>query len=162
MLNLSHFSVFIWARSQYEGCLIGQYDTGSSERGWMIGTDQANEKRMRVLLSDNGEYTSHIKDYLTTVDVFDNQWHLYGFSWDAGTLRLDVDGIPKAVTKTFDASFTSIYDVSADVIVGARTISDTPAGFYTGLVGEYYLYNRSYSPSESSILYNETRRFYGK
>lgn len=163
MINLSHFAVFIWAKGPYQQCLIGQYDTGLSDRGWMLGTDQANEKRMRVLLSDNGTYASdHTKDYLTTANVFDNQWHLYGFSWDAGTLRLDVDGIPQSVTKTYDAAFTLIFSSSSDIVVGARIISNVPSGYYTGLVGEYYIYNRSISPSESSILYNETRKFYGK
>jgi len=162
MLNLSHFSVFIWAKGQYENCIIGQYDTGLSDRGWMIGTDQANEKRMRVLLSDNGTYTDHIKDYVTVNNVFDDQWHLYGFSFDAGTLRLDVDGIPQAVTKSLDAAFTSIFQSSSDIMVGSSIISNIPSGFFTGQVGEYYIFNRSLSPSESSILYNETRKFYGK
>jgi len=162
MLNLSHFSVFIWAKGQYENCIIGQYDTGLSDRGWLLGTDQANETRMRVLLSDNGTYTNHIKDYVTVNNVFDDQWHLYGFSFDAGTLRLDVDGIPQAVTKTFDAAFTSIFQSSSDIMVGSRIISNIPSGFFTGQIGEYYKFERSFSPSESSILYNETRRFYGK
>lgn len=163
MLNLSHFSVFVWAKGQYENCIIGQYDTGLSDRGWFIGTDQANEKKMRVLLSSTGAYgTGTSKDYVTVNNVFDNNWHLYGFSWEAGTLRLDVDGIPQAVTKTFDAAFTSIFQSSSDIVVGSRIISNIPSGFFAGQIGEYYKFNRSLSPSESSILYNETRRFYGK
>jgi len=163
MLNLSHFSVFIWAKGQYENCIIGQYDTGLSDRGWLIGTDQSNEKRMRVLLSSTGAYgPATSKDYLTTEEVFDNSWHLCGFSWDSGTLKLSVDGLEQAVTKTYDASFTSIFKSSSDIIVGARIISNVPSGFYTGQVGEYYIYKRTVSQSEGSILYNDTRKFYGK
>ena len=163
MLNLSHFSVFIWAKGQYENCIIGQYDTGLSDRGWFIGTDQVNETKMRVLLSSTGAYGSGTsKDYLTTAEVFDNSWHLYGFSWDSGTLKLYVDGREQTVTKTYDAAFTSIYNSSSDIIVGARIISNVPSGFYTGQVGEYYVYKRTVSPSGVSILYNDTRRFYGR
>ena len=163
ILDPSHFSAFIWAKAPFQSYLIGQYDTGFADRGWLIGTDQVNEKRMRVLLSDNGTYAvDHSKDYLTTSDVFDNTWHMYGFSWNAGSLRLDVDGIPQAVTKTFDAPLTSVFESSSDVAVGARLINGVPTGYYTGQVGEYYIIGRSTSPSESSILYNKTRRFYGK
>lgn len=160
---LSNFSVYIWAKGQYESYLIGQYDTGLSDRGWIIGTDQANEKRMRVLLSSTGAYGSDTsKDYLSTADVFDNNWHLYGFSWDSGVLRLFVDGREQTVTKTYDAAFTSIFNSSSDIVVGARVISNMPSGFYTGKVGEYYVYKRTVSPSKVSILYNETRKFYGR
>jgi len=161
--NLTNFSALIWAKAPSQRYLIGQYDTGLLDRGWLIGTDQTNEKRMRVLLSDNGTYASdHSKDYLTNNDVFDDQWHLYGFDWNAGSLRLDVDGIPQSVTKTYDASFTSIFRSSSDIVVGARIISNVPSGYYTGEVGEYYVFGRSTSPAESSILYNKTRKFYGK
>ena len=162
-LNLSNLSAFVWAKAPCESYIIGQYDTGLSDRGWLIGTDQSNEKRMRVLLSSDGLYgEGHSKDYLSTADVFDNSWHLYGFSWDSGTLRLFVDGLEQAVTKTHDASFTSIFDSSSDIIVGARIISNVPSGFYTGQVGEYYIYKRTVSQSEGSILYNDTRKFYGR
>ena len=118
---------------------------------------------MRVLLSRTGTYSSTTSnDYLTTVNVFDNQWHLYGFDWNAGSLRLDVDGIPQSVTKTHDASFTSIFKSSSDIIIGARITSNIPSGYYTGEVGEYYVFGRSTSPAESSILYNKTRKFYGR
>lgn len=161
--DLSHFSAFIWAKAPFESYLIGQYDTGFADRGWLIGTDQSNEKRMRVLLSSTGAYGSTTsKDYLTTAEVFDNSWHLYGFSWDSGTLKLYVDGREQTVTKTYDASFTSIFNTSSDIIVGARIISNVPSGFYTGQVGEYYVYKRTVSPSGVSILYNDTRRFYGR
>ena len=163
MIDLSHFSVFIWAKGPYQQCLIGQYDTGLLDRGWLIGTDQTNETRMRVLLSYNGTYASdHTKDYLTIANVFDNTWHMYGFNWNAGSLRLDVDGIPQSVTKTFDAAFTSIFKSSSDIVVGARIISNIPSGYYTGDVGEYYVFGRSTSPVESSILYNKTKKFYGR
>ena len=161
--NPLHFSTYIWAKAPYQSYLIGQYDTGLLDRGWLIGTDQANEKRMRVLLSDNGTYASdHSKDYLTTANVFDNTWHLYGFDWNAGSLRLDVDGVPQAVTKTYDASFTSIFKSSSDIAVGARLINGVPSGYYAGEVGEYYVFGGSTSPAESSILYNKTRKYYGR
>lgn len=159
----SNFSCFVWAKAPFQSYLIGRYDTGLSARSWLIGTDQANEKRMRVILSDDGTAAAgHSKDYLTTANVFDDKWHLYGFSWDAGTLRLYVDGIPQAVTKTYDASFTSIFNSSSDIIVGARIVSNVPTGFFTGQIGEYYVFKRSVSPSESSILYNSTRQNYGR
>jgi hypothetical protein len=161
--NFSNFSAYVWAKAPFQSYLIGQYDTGLSDRGWMIGTDQANEKRMRVLLSSTGAYSSTTsKDYLTTANVFDNQWHLYGFDWNAGSLRLDVDGIPQEVTKTSDAAFTSIFKSSSDIAVGARLINNAPSGYYTGDVGEYYVFGRSTSPVDSSILYNKTRKFYGR
>lgn len=159
----SNLSCFIWAKGPFQSYLIGRHDTGFSDRGWLIGTDQANETRMRVLLSSTGAYSSTTsKDYLSTADVFDDNWHLYGFSWGSGVLRLFVDGREQAVTKTYDAAFTSIYKVKSDIIVGARIISNVPSGFYTGQVGEYYIYKRTVSPSGVSILYNDTRRFYGR
>jgi len=161
--NISNISVYIWAKAPFQSYLLGQYDTGLSDRSWFIGTDQANETRMRVVLSSTGAYSSTTsKDYLTTSNVFDNTWHMYGFDWNAGYLRLDVDGVPQAVTKNFDAAFTSIFGSSSDISVGARIINNLPSEYYTGEVGEYYVFGRSTSPVESLNLYNKTKKFYGR
>jgi hypothetical protein len=159
----TNMSVFAWARASEESYLLGRYDTGLSDRSWILGTDVAGEKRLRVLLSDDGTYgASHSKDYLTTANVFDNQWHMYGFTWDNGTLKLFVDGVVQPVTKTYDAAFTTLKAASTDLAIGARLINGSPSAYYTGQTGHKWIYNQTLFSSEVMQLYNETRRYYGK
>lgn len=159
----NNMSVFTWARSPEESYLLGRYDTGLSDRSWIIGTDVSGEKRLRVLLSDDGTYgSSHSKDYLTTANVFDNQWHLYGFTWNSGTLKLFVDGREQSVTKTYDASFTTLKATSTDLIIGARLINGAPSAFLTGQQGHQWIFNKTLPTSEAMQLFNETRGYYGR
>ncbi|MEN6293612.1 MAG: LamG-like jellyroll fold domain-containing protein [Methanobacterium sp.] len=159
----SNMSVFVWARASEENYIIGRYDTGLSDRSWIIGTDVAGEKRLRVLLSDDGTYgASHSKDYLTENNVFDNQWHMYGFTWDNGTLKLLVDGREQSVTKTYDAAFPTLKAASTDMVIGTRLINGSPAAYLTGQTGHTWIFNKTLLTSDAMQLFNETRRYYGR
>ncbi len=160
---VSNMSAFLWVKSPYCSFIMGQYDTGLNTRKWGIGTDVVSESRMRVLLSADGLYgAASSKDYLTTDNVFDNNWHLVGFTWNAGTLKLYVDGKEQAVTKTHDFAFTTLYASTADFTAGTRLLSGTPNGFFLGTMGDIFVHNKTLSPMEAMKLYDETKHQFGK
>lgn len=151
----SKMSAMIWVKggAQSDKYVMGHYD-GSANRSWLAGSISSN--KFVVLLSSNGSWDSGYRKsyYSSSVAVFDNNWHLAGFTWNSGSLKLYVDGQEVSVTKTYDDSIVSIYNSSGYLSIGTYLISGLPAtSYYSGLVDEVRLYNEAIPASRIEELY---------
>jgi len=147
--------VFLWMRGDVQGeqsVFTHWSDAGVlNQRGWRIMKDVDTDK-FRVLMTDDGEWnTGHIKDYISSIVAVDNDWHQVGFTFDAGTLRLFVDGLEDpSPTKNRDSAITAIHSPTVGVLMGAA--SDPPRGFSEVDIGEALIYNRA--PTLLEIQHN--------
>jgi len=149
----SKMTATAWVKgvAQTNKAIIGQLDT-NSQRSWMIysGTGGA----LRVLLSaDAGIVNS--KDYITTVALpFDNKWRLVGFTFNAGTLSLYVDGVVAAVTTTVNGTCASLYDSTAALTMGCDLATGVQSNLFTGNLDEIRLYNETIPTSQIKEIYH--------
>jgi hypothetical protein len=140
-------SVFLWAKSDISGVIMSQYDYGTIQRAWYI---KKESEQLRVVISDNGTYDSgHIKDYRTSASVFNNEWCLVGFTFNAGTLKLYVNGKEESTQKSANPiTVISIHDSTANMVIGSYLDSNSPATPFNGLIDEILLYNAVMSESQ--------------
>ena len=110
-----------------EGTLVSKYESG--DRSWYVRT--LTDGGISVVVSDDGQYTDHVKSYSTSAIPFTATWRQFGFTFATGALKLYVDGAEAAVTKTVDNAITSINAGTDDVLIGARSPS-SPTAFFTG------------------------------
>jgi hypothetical protein len=160
--NGQQLSVFGWVNAgtglANDAQFIAQYDTSTSSRAWEIGI-VSNRRSLQVVLSSDG--STNVKQYETTsTTVFNDTWRHVGFTWNAGTLTLYVDGVAQSVTQTQDASFTSISNFTAPITVGARILGTSPTVPALGLVDDVALYGRVLSSSEITALASARRSMY--
>jgi hypothetical protein len=134
--------------------IIGQWDAGVNKRSWMMMTDGATTGKLRVLISDDGTYTSHVKDYVSSLTVLDNSFHHVAFTFNSGTLKLYVDGVEDtSVTKTADDSITTVFNSDIPLIMGANLISGAAQYFLKGTLDEFAFWDRVLDPAEITQLY---------
>jgi prepilin-type N-terminal cleavage/methylation domain-containing protein len=129
--------------------VIGQWDD-SNQRSWII---YSAADKLRVMLSADGGTTNY-KDYTTTNAIaFDNKWHLVGFTYNAGTLTLYVDGAVAATTAGTDGTCNSLFDSSADLTIGCALSGVTQVNFFTGSIDDTRLFNAQIPTSQIQEQY---------
>lgn len=129
----SAMTAMVWVKgaTQNNKGILSHYDAGISQRAVMIWS--SGELSEMVISSDGTLDAGHTKRYRSSIVAFDSTWHLIGFTFDAGTLKLFVDGVEDTnPTKTNDDAITTIHNSTADVMLGCFLSSDTPAGFFNG------------------------------
>jgi hypothetical protein len=135
--------------------IFGQYDTGANKRAWAILSDTAaGTGKIKVIVSDNGEYASHAKEYVTSTVVLDRGFHHVAFTFNSGTLKVYVDGVEDvAVTKVADDPITGIYDSDVALLMGAHLNSGVSTAFFAGMLDEFAVWSRVLDPSEVKQVY---------
>lgn len=154
-------SVFCWVNAAPPGdsdTLVAHYQESGDQRSWYMGEGPAGSRDKLRLLVYNGTSTVQ-KEYLSTAAVFDSTWHHVGFTFDgnlASTDRLKLwrDGLQAAVTKTTDLDFTTLFNSTASVSVGA-SYDGVPALVYQygGSLADVRLYPRALAAGEVARLY---------
>jgi hypothetical protein len=95
--------------------VVAHFDTGADERSWRMGSDTSSTARLRVTVCANGTGTTY-KELVSSIDVFDDEWHLVAFAFDSGDVTLYVDGREDTdPTATSSGTVTSLNAPSADV-----------------------------------------------
>ena len=153
-------SAFAWVKGNAQNAkmIISKYDSVADKRSWIIrSTDASPYQKMRITISDNGVYdAAHIKDYYSSIDILDNAWHFAGFTFNAGTLKLYIDGVEDPnPTKALDPAITTIFTSDRDVIVGAYLTNNIPINFFTGSINGAGIYNRALTATEIKQLYHD-------
>lgn len=148
----SKISVFCWVKgsASAQSTILSKYDTGIDQRSYSmwVSTD-----KLRSIISDDGTYTN-IKDYRSSIVAFDNTWHFVGFTFNAGTLKLFVDGIEDTnLTKTTDDTITTIHNSTADATIGCYLNSNAPTSFFDGDLATPRIWDRNLSADEITFLY---------
>jgi hypothetical protein len=155
----STISMFCWVKGDSQGArrIVAHYDGAINQRGFLFlsgGTAQ-----MRVIISDDGSYNvGHAKDYQSSINVFDATWRNIGFTFNAGVLKLYIDGVEDInPTKTRDDAITTIHNSTVDVTIGASLNNNTPEQFFAGSIGDVRIYNRVLTQQEITYLYESYR-----
>jgi prepilin-type N-terminal cleavage/methylation domain-containing protein len=128
---------------------IAQFDI-NSQRSWEVGL--SNGSLLAALSADGG--SSNYKSYTSTAATLSNgSWHLIGFSFNAGTLSLYIDGETVAVTKGTDGTVNSLYDSTADLTMGCSLSSGSQVDLLTGSMDDTRLFSEAVPTSQIKELY---------
>lgn len=141
-------SVFLWVKggANKDNNIISQYNSVGNQRGWILYPGVGDGTIMRVYISADGTATAgQTRDYYGSQIILDNAWHLIGFTFNAGTLKLYRDGIEDtSVTKNKQDALT-IYNSTADIMIGAQS---GLTGYFNGSIDEVRLYNAAIPTSQ--------------
>jgi prepilin-type N-terminal cleavage/methylation domain-containing protein len=143
----SAMTAMVWVKggAQDTKYILNQVNL-STNVSWAItttaGSFDSSINKFRVIVSDNGTFSSgHRKQYYANNIVFDNNWHLIGFTWNSGDLILYVDGVVASITKYANDAITSIYNSSTNLLIGCDLTNNSPTNYFTGQIDEARLYN---------------------
>lgn len=127
--------------------IAAEYDTGSSDRAWVLGI--TSNEGLRALVTDDG--ASIKKDYREG-SYTDGTWRHFAFTFDSGALKLYVNGAEVSPTKSVDSAMTTIRESTTDFAIGA--ISGGGAWNNAGEADEVGVWSRALTASEIADLYN--------
>jgi len=144
-------SAFLWVkRSGDIGNFVrmfAQYDGADlSNRAFRFYINNTSLEYGITIYSDDGSIPVNSTTLSNKTD-----WHFVGFTFNAGTLRIFVDG---SLEGENTGAVTSIRNSSIDLTLGADLSSDNPIHEFPGLIDEARVYNRALSPKEVRDLYN--------
>lgn len=154
-----NFSVFGWVKAPATGIekvLASHFDTTASQRSWYIAKDGVSESdKFAVVLSDDGTFgVGHRKLWVSSISAYDDVWHHIGFTWNAGTLKMYVDGVEDTTpTKTYDEAITTLHNSTADITIGCSLQSDVAARFLEGTVDDIRIYHLTLNDTQISTLH---------
>ena len=159
----SMLTVLAWINwdivSGSNGAIVGQYYHAENDSSYLIRRF-TNNRIQEVLILETGAFVNNKKRYRGSINVFDGSWHLIGFTWDNGVLKLFTDGDEDtSVNKVDDDSFNSIYVSEVEpCIIGHTSDFARPFG---GVLNDIRIFNKALSATEISAIFNATKGFYG-
>lgn len=158
----SAMSAMIWVNgaAQSNKGIIVHYDAGASQRAHRIGSSSISPyDNIKIIITDDGiGGAGHSKQYHSSIVAFDSTWHLVGFTFDAGILKLYVDRVEDTnPTKSVDDAITTIHNSTADLIIGSFLSLDTPSNFYVGDFARPRMWNRALTPTEWALAFDQYR-----
>ena len=158
--TVDRFTVAMWVRgtSISSDAIFAKY-SGSDRSVLVQALADGSNQRFRVIISTDGTYSSSTAiDYRDeTRAINTSSWIHLAFSFDAGTLKMYHNGvnITGDVTKTEDASITTVHDSALDVITGGGIDSGgSPTSFWDGDIDEEIIVYRALTDLEVKNLYN--------
>lgn len=135
---------------------FSQWDQSAGAASWGLESYWTSPYNKLVLyLSDNGAYASgRRKAWYTNDIVFDNNWHLLGFTWNSGIAKIYVDGAEDTnLTKYYDDAITTIHSSTIPLTIGCYLNNGSPIGYFAGQIDEARLYNAAISTSQIKEQY---------
>jgi len=145
----SEMSAFIWIKggntASYQG-VLSQWDDGINQKSWLIYHASNNPGKLRILLTNNG--LSYIKNYETMATVLDNAWHLVGFSFKSGVLKVYLDGRETEVNKIDDSATSTLFNSSSNLCIGCWFTTSNVSARFHGLIDDVRIYNAALSSSQ--------------
>ena len=157
----NNFTVSVWFKlnAYNNSAVINKWyaDGSNNNRCWFIGSETSSSSVV-VVVSSDGTYTNPtIKRYNVAVSL--NEYTNITFTFATGTLTVYKNGILATVTKTLDASFSTVYDNPARSIqIGYGYDGGNNYGLNN--VGITQIYNRVLSPTEILQNYDATKKRY--
>jgi len=143
----TQMTAMVWMKTNLttEKVVIGQLDSYSGQRSWLIESYPIS--KIAVYLSDDGTNNSgHRKYYKTPID---NNWHLVGFTWNTGVVKVYIDGLETNLEKAYDDPITTIYPSNnINLLIGACFTNGSPSLYFTGQIDGARLYNVAISTSQ--------------
>ncbi len=150
--STSALSVSVWVNG-LDGNnknIIGQSDLTLNQRAWRILANSS--QKWKVLLSSDG--VNNDKTYISSGVAFDGQTHHLAFTFNAGTLKLYLDGVEDtSLNKTSDTSITSLFNSTANVGIGCNFDNGGQNAPSSSMIDEAAVWNRALSAAEILQLY---------
>ena len=157
-INAMTAMAWVKGAAQVTKGILTHYDAGANQRGFSL---LSGGSLSTVVVSDNGQYTDHIKYYTSSIITMDDTWHLIGFTFNAGTLKLYVDGVEDInSTKIFDATITTIHDSTVDITVGCYLTHGAPVAFFNGDLARARMWNRALTNAEWALTFDQEKGLY--
>lgn len=165
IVNAAQMSASCWINgaAQSGKTFLAQYDTGTSQRSWQVGSSPlGGTNTLRVTLSNDGSFSAgHNKQYDGSIVCLDGQWHQVGFTWNAGSLKLFVDGREDgSVTTTVNDAITNLHNSTAALTMGCALSSGSAASQYTGKFDLPMVWSRELSTSGMKLVYQRGVEIY--
>ncbi|MBT4791944.1 MAG: hypothetical protein HON90_10265, partial [Halobacteriovoraceae bacterium] len=135
--------------------LVSQWDIGAATKAWKLGV-ATDTSKFTVYISNAGDdLIATTKEYTSSISVFDNSWHLIGFSFNGGTLKLYIDGVEDTtVATTKDGAVPTMFDSSNNITIAASSSGGSQAEFYLGYLDEIAFYRSSLNVGHINTVYN--------
>jgi hypothetical protein len=111
-----------------DGQVANEWYYADNKRSWLILVSSSTGYVI-AQVSGNG---SNRKNYTVETNVNDGVWHKIGFDFDSGEFKLFIDDVEQAVVKTQDDAFTTIFDDTPYITIGALPTNDTAFETYFG------------------------------
>lgn len=154
-----NLSVVAWCEcssESFDEVIVARYASGGNNRSWEIYSDPTANK-LRVIVSDDGTYAGHCKDYESTNEVLTNGWHQVAFTFATGTMKVYVDGAEltgAALTKTQDTAITAIASKAVATRIGQNS-DGAAGGYWDGKICNVSMWSTTVlSDADIAALYN--------
>lgn len=156
--GVSTMSVSLWIKgaSGGEAGVIGKADYGgaTNNREWFIERSWRDGAKLGVFLAAPDGVTND-KEYVTSVTVFDSAWHHVVMTFNAGTLKIYIDGAEDTgVTKHLDVAMTAIRASNMSITMGCLYNNGSKALFWPGTMDDVSIWNIALSAAEVTSVYN--------
>ena len=145
-------SVFCWVKG---GPLINKPFLckweGLGKRSWYLGSGGATSPtKGRMLLSRDGSFDpGEIKAWDTSIDVLDDEWNHFGFTFESNLANAYVNGTEDtSMDKIANDIIVSIYNTSQTVRIG-----ETNTAFFTGNLDHCVIFKDRLLAAEVLELY---------
>ena len=156
--NGNFLSVFGWIRTkkQYHQTIIDHSDSDTNNKSWLMKVGNDDGSPLRVFLSSDGTSdVDKIKDYYSTQEIGDGDWHHVGFVWKNGSLNLFIDGVNQTdVYKVRDADINTLYNTPINMSIGKQGNTGLNVHFFNGSIYDLHIWNRSIEDYEVNYIYN--------
>ena len=157
-------TAMIWVKGAAQDVkyILSHFDYSANEIAFGIRTQTAPNNKITVLISDDGTWSSgHKKHYDSSIVVFDNAWHMVGFIFDAGTLKLYIDNTEDTnPTMINDDPISIIHDSTVDIMCGSTLDSGIPVNFSDGDLARLRMWNRALTATEWKLAFDQESGLY--
>jgi len=141
---------------------ICHLDIGTNQRAWRLGIMDANGKYAVGISDDGTAAAGHQKNYTSSVNMTASKFNLIGFTFNAGTLSLYLNGsVDTNPTKTTDDAITTIHNSTANLTIGCSLNNGVGGNFSNITTGEAWIFCEVLTPLRIRNMYEITRRKYG-
>jgi hypothetical protein len=132
----------------------GRFDSGNNKRVWWMVSESAVSRKLDVRLFPLG-ISVKLKQYISSIDVFDNLEHTVGFTFKDNILKIYIDGVEDtAVAKFNDGTITTLFDTDIPLTLGTTQSSGAPNEHLNGEIIDFRQYGRVLNDQEIKDYHN--------
>ena len=136
--------------------IASQFDHGSGDRQWLLNENSLGQE-VKFRVTYDGAQTQY-KEIVSSLPVFDNQWHHVCGWWGSGDIRLYIDGFQDtAITTVRNDSFTATTGDDHELCIGCLYNNAIALNDLDGIVDDFRVFNRTLSHEEVYKLWANTR-----
>jgi len=132
---------------------VSKYNTSGNNREWLFAITgiSGSQAKLKLNLSSDGAVGTTAVCTTDNLVVTTSTWHNIGFTYNAGTVKIYVDGVSVPFTVTNASIPTTLFNGTQHIEIGA-----VESGFdkINGKLDSIYIFDSELSQSDIDILYN--------